>query len=60
MEESMNRRKVRQSVKICLKKMVEGSTRVPEGFNIHPKLKKFLEKRKELIEGNSEAGLGFC
>jgi multifunctional 2-oxoglutarate metabolism enzyme len=33
-----------------LKIVVNGITTVPESFSMHPKLKKFLEKRKELAE----------
>jgi 2-oxoglutarate dehydrogenase complex dehydrogenase (E1) component-like enzyme len=37
-------------VKKLLKSVVIGITTVPKSFSMHPKLKKFLEKRKELAE----------
>jgi 2-oxoglutarate decarboxylase len=40
--------------------IVEKSTALPEGFSIHPKLKKFLEKRKDIIEGKSGAEWAFA
>ncbi len=43
-----------------LKTIVEKTTSLPEGFTIHPKLKKFLEKRKDLVEGKSEAEWAFA
>jgi multifunctional 2-oxoglutarate metabolism enzyme len=33
-----------------IKNVVEGLTTVPEGFSIHPKLKKSMTKRRELIQ----------
>jgi 2-oxoglutarate dehydrogenase E1 component len=42
-----------------LVKIVKGITKVPHDFSVHPKLKKFLEKRLELIEGNGEADWAF-
>jgi 2-oxoglutarate dehydrogenase E1 component len=39
----------------ALKKIVTGITTVPKDFSVHPKLRKFLEKRLELIEGSGEA-----
>ncbi len=41
-------------------KIVAGSTQLPKDFNIHPKLKKFIEKRSELIEGKSDADWAFA
>jgi multifunctional 2-oxoglutarate metabolism enzyme len=43
-----------------LKLVVEGSTKLPENFRIHPKLKKFVEKRKDLITGKTEADWAFA
>lgn len=43
-----------------LKTIVHKSTSLPDGFNIHPKLKKFLEKRKGLVEGKTEAEWAFA
>jgi len=43
-----------------LKTIVEGTTSLPEEFAIHPKLKKFLEKRKGLVDGKSEAEWAFA
>ncbi len=42
-----------------LGKVVGAITSTPEGFNIHPKLKKFLEKRKLLVKGEVEADWAF-
>ena len=38
-----------------LGKVLQGITSVPKEFSVHPKLKKFLEKRMELIEGKIQA-----
>lgn len=38
-----------------LKKIVNGITSYPESFHGHPKLKKFLEKRRKLIDGSELA-----
>jgi 2-oxoglutarate dehydrogenase E1 component len=43
-----------------LKTVVEGMTTLPPDFAIHPKLKKFLEKRKTLIDGSEEADWAFA
>ncbi len=40
--------------------IVEKTTSLPKGFAIHPKLKKFLEKRKDLVEGKSGAEWAFA
>ncbi len=34
-----------------LKGILRGLTRLPEGFRLHPKLKRFLEARQEIAEG---------
>ena len=36
-------------------KIVKGLTNIPHSFNGHPKLKKFLEKRRNLIDGSEHA-----
>ncbi len=38
-----------------LDEVIKGITRVPKDFSVHPKLKKFLEKRLELLDGTSDA-----
>jgi multifunctional 2-oxoglutarate metabolism enzyme len=43
-----------------LKDVVDGITSLPKGFKIHPKLEKFLEKRKGLINGSSDADWAFA
>jgi 2-oxoglutarate decarboxylase len=43
-----------------LSKIVNGITTVPKDFSVHPKLKKFLEKRLELINGTGEADWAFA
>ena len=40
--------------------IVSGITTVPKDFTVHPKLRKFLEKRLELIEGKGEADWAFA
>jgi len=43
-----------------LNEIVNKITTVPDGFNLHPKLGKFLEKRREFINGNVEADWAFA
>ena len=43
-----------------LNEIVNKITTVPDGFNLHPKLCKFLEKRKEFMNGNVEADWAFA
>jgi 2-oxoglutarate dehydrogenase E1 component len=43
-----------------LRNIVEKTTSAPDGFSVHPKLKKFLEKRKDLVDGKSEAEWAFA
>ena len=43
-----------------LRTIVEKTTSLPGDFSIHPKLKKFLEKRKGLIEGKADAEWAFA
>ncbi len=38
-----------------LEEIIKGITKVPKEFSVHPKLKKFLEKRLELLDGSSDA-----
>ncbi|WP_304129812.1 multifunctional oxoglutarate decarboxylase/oxoglutarate dehydrogenase thiamine pyrophosphate-binding subunit/dihydrolipoyllysine-residue succinyltransferase subunit [Ignavibacterium album] len=38
-----------------LKKILKGLTTLPENFNGHPKLQKFLESRRNLINGSAKA-----
>jgi 2-oxoglutarate dehydrogenase E1 component len=38
-----------------LKLIVDSITILPNNFSIHPKLKKFMEKRRELLDGKIEA-----
>lgn len=38
-----------------LKKVIAGLTTLPENFNGHPKLQKFLEARRKLLEGSAKA-----
>lgn len=40
--------------------IVEGITTLPESFNGHPKLSKFLDKRKGLISGKEQADWAFA
>lgn len=43
-----------------LKLIVDSITTLPSNFSIHPKLKKFMEKRKGLIDGTIEADWAFA
>ncbi|HLG31324.1 MAG TPA: thiamine pyrophosphate-dependent enzyme, partial [Candidatus Brocadiales bacterium] len=43
-----------------LEQVVNGTTKIPEGFNIHPKLKKFLEKRRDLLNELDEVDWAFA
>lgn len=38
-----------------LKKVITGLTSLPENFNGHPKLQKFLEARRKLLDGSAKA-----
>ncbi len=40
--------------------IVKGITSLPKDFNVHPKLQKFLEKRKTFIKGEVEADWAFA
>jgi 2-oxoglutarate dehydrogenase E1 component len=40
--------------------IIEKITALPNNFTIHPKLKKFLEKRKEIISGKVEADWAYA
>ena len=42
-----------------LKEIVDKITVAPEGFNLHPKLKKFLEMRRKLVDGSGMADWAF-
>lgn len=41
--------------KAKLEKVVKGLTELPQEFNLHPKLKKFIDGRKDFIEGKADA-----
>ena len=43
-----------------LKTIINGSTKIPQDFNGHPKLAKFLESRKKLIDGSAKADWSFA
>ena len=38
-----------------IEKIITGITELPEGFNLHPKLKKFIDGRKDFLEKDSGA-----
>ena len=44
----------------ALKTIINGSTKIPQDFNGHPKLAKFLESRKKLIDGSAKADWSFA
>lgn len=41
-------------------KLVKSITTLPDNFSVHPKLRKFIERRKEFIEGKIEADWAFA
>lgn len=43
-----------------LKTIINGITKIPSDFNGHPKLSKFLESRKKLIDGSGNADWAFA
>jgi len=43
-----------------LRLLVEGITHIPPDFNGHPKLSKFLESRKKLLDGSGKADWAFA
>ncbi len=43
-----------------LEQVVDGITKIPGGFNVHPKLKKYLEKRRGLLNGLDEVDWAFA
>jgi 2-oxoglutarate dehydrogenase E1 component len=43
-----------------LNEIISKITTVPEGFNLHPKLRKFLDKRKEFTNGSATADWAFA
>ncbi len=43
-----------------LKKVVKGITKFPEDFHLNPKLKKHIEKRKELLTGSARIDWAFA
>ncbi|RPI73790.1 MAG: multifunctional oxoglutarate decarboxylase/oxoglutarate dehydrogenase thiamine pyrophosphate-binding subunit/dihydrolipoyllysine-residue succinyltransferase subunit, partial [Ignavibacteriales bacterium] len=43
-----------------LKQIVNRTTSFPDGFNVHPKLKKFLDKRRDLSNGLDEVDWAFA
>ncbi len=43
-----------------LKTLVGAITKLPKDFTIHPKLKKFLERRRDLVTGEIEADWAFA
>jgi 2-oxoglutarate dehydrogenase E1 component len=43
-----------------LLKITEGMTRYPDGFNIHPKVQKLLEQRREMGEGKKPLDYGMA
>lgn len=43
-----------------LKTIVDGITKIPANFNGHPKLSKFLESRKKIIDGTGKAEWAFA
>ena len=46
--------------KETLEQVVDGTTRIPEGFQVHPKLKKYLERRRGLLNGLDEVDWAFA
>ncbi len=46
--------------KETLEAIVNGLTKIPDEFNGHPKLSKFLDNRKKLLEGSGKADWAFA
>ncbi|MBK9099506.1 MAG: multifunctional oxoglutarate decarboxylase/oxoglutarate dehydrogenase thiamine pyrophosphate-binding subunit/dihydrolipoyllysine-residue succinyltransferase subunit [bacterium] len=44
----------------ALKTIIDGITKIPQDFNGHPKLAKFLESRRKLIDGSGKADWAFA
>ena len=58
--ESVKQTKDTSITEELLKEVVEGTTRIPEGFNVHPKLKKFLYRRRDLLNGLDEVDWAYA
>jgi len=47
-------------IKHNLEILIKGLTTIPDDFNGHPKLSKFLESRKKLLDGSGKADWAFA
>ncbi len=43
-----------------LRDVAQGLTTIPESFRLHPKLKAFMERRRELVKGDAEIDWAFA
>jgi len=41
-----------------LREVAEGMTSAPDGFNVHPKVRKLLDQRREMVEGSRKVDWG--
>ncbi len=58
--ESINPEKNTSITEETLVKVINGLTNIPDNFNGHPKLSKFLESRRKLLDGSGKADWAFA
>jgi len=58
--DSINSEKNTSITKETLEAIINGLTKIPDNFNGHPKLSKFLENRKKLLDGSGKADWAFA
>ncbi len=58
--DSIHSEKNTSITKETLESIINGLTKIPEDFNGHPKLSKFLDNRKNLLDGSGKADWAFA
>jgi 2-oxoglutarate dehydrogenase E1 component len=58
--DSIHSEKNTSITKETLEVLINGLTKIPDNFNGHPKLTKFLENRKKLLDGSGKADWAFA
>ncbi len=58
--DSIHSEKNTSITKETLEVIINGLTKIPDNFNGHPKLSKFLENRKKLLDGSGKADWAFA
>jgi 2-oxoglutarate dehydrogenase E1 component len=58
--DSIHSEKKTSITKETLEAIINGLTKIPDNFNGHPKLSKFLENRKKLLDGSGKADWAFA